>query len=119
MTPDEQRLFDERGERLAEYRDRIAELEASISRSEQCTGRLREIAHARGWNGVENSKILDVFIEQYIAELEADHERLNRLEAFPNRISLSFSLTEPKTEGVPSLRSQIDYFLEKAKDVKP
>lgn len=49
----------------------IAGLKAALERGEQCVGALRELAHRHGWNGVENSKILHVFLADLIAALEA------------------------------------------------
>jgi hypothetical protein len=41
-------------------------------RREECITALRSLAHRLGWNGVENSKILHVFLENYIEEQQAE-----------------------------------------------
>lgn len=43
--------------------------------------------------------------------LRNDRKRLDGLEALPGQFKLSYDPEQPKTDGVPSLRSQIDYFL--------
>lgn len=45
-------------------------------RGERCIGKLRELAHAHGWDGVNNSKILEVFLEQHINYLVDSAEEL-------------------------------------------
>ncbi len=45
-------------------------------RGERCIGKLRELAHQRGWNGVENSKILEEFLGHEFEEQDATIQRL-------------------------------------------
>ncbi len=47
-----------------------------------------------------------------IEELIADHERLNKIEAYPYRINLAYDSTTPKDTGLPTMREEIDYFFE-------
>lgn len=65
---------------LSAERDRLsAERDAAIEdnkRGEQCIGNLRQLAHECGWNGVENSKVLDVFLRQHIAAANETIETL-------------------------------------------
>ncbi len=49
------------------------EIERGMTRrGEQAIGKLRVLAHSLGWNGVENSKILEVFLENYVTELRTE-----------------------------------------------
>lgn len=53
-------------------------------------------------------------VESVIAERDAlrkDKERLDALEAMPWAMSITYNPEQPKSDSVPPLRSQIDYFL--------
>jgi len=45
-------------------------------RQEECISELTKFAHSRGWNGVENSKILHVFTRNLIEGLEEERDQL-------------------------------------------
>jgi len=51
---------------------RIADLEAELRE-------LVTVAHKHGWNGVENSKILSMFFDGAITDVEAKDEEIQRL----------------------------------------
>jgi len=61
----------------------VERLNGQLQRGERCVGKLRELAHDLGWDGVNNSKILEVFLEQIItaatARAEAAESRLRDL----------------------------------------
>ena len=63
-----------------------------------------------------------VFARQLERELNAailDTKRLDALESIPHAMSISCDINQPKADSVPSLRSQIDYFLEKRAAAMP
>lgn len=60
-------------------------------------------------------KRVTVISEIELAKLRADNARLDTLEALPYGLSLMLHNREVKSEDAPSLRSQIDYFLEQIK----
>lgn len=72
-------------------RAQLAAANRQQQRGEQCVGKLRELAHGLGWDGVNNSKILEVFLEDALAaatgraekaeaELKAANERAEKAE---------------------------------------
>lgn len=83
------------GDRIPDYRssakasdfvDEVAKLEtenAELRRKSASVKALIDLAHSLGWNGVENSKILEVFFADYIADLSA---RLQKAEADSRRM---------------------------------
>ena len=60
---------DAREKRIAELEEELKSERGLNKRGEQTIGMLREIAHKHGWNGVENSKFLEGFFDNYISEL--------------------------------------------------
>ncbi len=59
-------------------RQRVAELEANAERGARCVGHLRGLAHSNGWNGIENSKILHVFFDDFIGQLKQERDAANQ-----------------------------------------
>ena len=60
--------------------------------------------------------------EQLERELNAglaDKQRLDALESIPHQMMISFDSGQPKAGSTPSLRSQIDYFLEQRAAAMP
>lgn len=52
-------------------RAQLAEADGMNKRGERAIGALRDLAHRHGWDGVNNSKILEVFLEQKFDELSS------------------------------------------------
>lgn len=89
--------------------ERLEAANGLLRRGERCVVKLREIAHRMGWNGVDNSKILEVFLDEYFNsitierdELRAEAERLReRGDGFrTNMLSASLECDEARAAAV-------------------
>ena len=54
-----------------------------------------------------------------IARLREDRRRLDGLESIPHQLAIVCKQSRPKTEGMPTLREQIDLFLSNTQDDPP
>lgn len=55
---------------VAESREMVRALAAELTKRNKEVAEIIEIAHKHGWNGVDNSKILSVFIDGELEQLE-------------------------------------------------
>lgn len=47
-----------------------------------------------------------------VAKQRTDKQLLDALESYPWRMEIIYKVGEPKSDSVPSLRSQINYFID-------
>ena len=77
------------------------------------TPRTDEIAHHGYCESQYISRMTDLCrqFEHENARLSEDKRRLDGLEAIPHQLEIVCKQSRPKTEGLPTLREQIDFFL--------
>lgn len=80
------------------------------------TPRTDEIAHAGLESGPYMCRMTEHAreLERENARLREDKRRLDGLESIPYQLEIVCKQSRPKTEGLPTLREQIDYFLANA-----
>jgi hypothetical protein len=57
-------------------------------------------------------------VAKLVEQLLADKARLDAIEAIPFAVEIKFDPNQPKVDSVPSLRSQIDYFMQQQNEKK-